>query len=81
MDLKLIDESRAAEILNVAVWTLRNWRRLGKGPPYIKIGGNVRYREDDLSAFVEKRLHDPEGCLQRTPGKRNDMGAVIWDRG
>ena len=58
-----MDERQAAEILGVAFWTMRNWRQQEKGPPYLKIGGKVRYRAADLEAFLRKRLHDPEGCL------------------
>ena len=48
----LIDENEAAAILGVAVRTLRNWRPLGKGPTYRKIGARlVRYHRADLEAF------------------------------
>jgi predicted site-specific integrase-resolvase len=60
---KMLGEKQAAEILGLAVWTLRNWRCSGKGPPYIKIGGSVKYREEDLRTFIQKRLVDPENCL------------------
>lgn len=50
----LIDERETAAILNVEVGTLRNWRSLGKGPRYRKIGGRlVRYHRADLAAFAE----------------------------
>lgn len=62
---KLFDEREAAERLNLRAWTLQNWRHLQKGPPYIKIGGRVRYRESDLDAFLSKRLIDPESSLKR----------------
>ncbi len=35
------------------VATLRRWRWGGKGPPFIKIGGAVRYDPTDLTAFIE----------------------------
>jgi hypothetical protein len=79
MQEKMLDERQAAERLTVAFWTMRNWRRLNKGPPYIKVGGHVRYRESDLQAFIEKRLHDPEGCLQ-TSGKNVLGGALLKNR-
>lgn len=50
----LVDERETAAILNVEVGTLRNWRSLGKGPRYRKIGGRlVRYHRADLAAFAE----------------------------
>jgi hypothetical protein len=62
---KLFDEREAAERLNLRAWTLQNWRHLRKGPPYLKIGGRVKYRESDLNAFIKKRLIDPESSLKR----------------
>lgn len=49
----LLDEKEAAAILHTAVRTLRNWRALGKGPRYRKIGQRlVRYHRADLAAFI-----------------------------
>ena len=49
----LVDETEAAAILDTAVRTLRNWRALGKGPRYRKIGQRmVRYLRSDLRAFI-----------------------------
>jgi hypothetical protein len=49
----LIDEREAAAILAAEVRTLRNWRALGKGPPFRKVGQRmVRYHRADLRAFL-----------------------------
>lgn len=49
----LVDEHTAAEILDAAVQTLRNWRWKGEGPRYRKIGARlVRYHRADLAAFA-----------------------------
>lgn len=50
----LLDERKAAAILDVSLSTLRNWRWKGEGPRFRKIGGRmVRYHRADLAAFVE----------------------------
>jgi hypothetical protein len=50
----LIDDREAAAILGLEVHTLRNWRALGKGPRFRKIGQRtVRYHRADLLAFIE----------------------------
>jgi hypothetical protein len=55
----LVDEREAAAILNVEVRTLRNWRALGKGPRFVKVGERmVRYRRCDLNAFVMHAEYD-----------------------
>ena len=46
-------ESDAAEYLNLAVSTLRRWRWAGRGVPFIKIGGAVRYDLQDLDGYIE----------------------------
>lgn len=49
----LVDEREAARILDVNVNTLRNWRAIGKGPRFRKIGLRmVRYLRADLVAFI-----------------------------
>jgi hypothetical protein len=55
-----VNEVEAARFLCVAVQTLRNWRHMRKGPAYLKLGRSVRYRLEDLNAFMENRRIDPE---------------------
>jgi hypothetical protein len=50
---RLVGEKEAAEILGLQVKTLRRWRFAGRGPAFHKIGSCVRYRLDDLTAFIE----------------------------
>ena len=52
-------EGETAKVLGVAVQTLRNWRHLRKGPPYIKLGRAIRYRDEDLLAFLERHRVTP----------------------
>jgi hypothetical protein len=37
--------------------TLERWRWLGIGPRYIKIGGRVVYRLEDIETFETARVH------------------------
>lgn len=43
---------QASEYLGLAVSTLNKWRCHGGGPVFIKMGRAVRYRIEDLEAFV-----------------------------
>ena len=36
--------------------TLERWRWAGQGPRYVKIGGRVVYRLEDIEAFEAKQL-------------------------
>ncbi len=49
----LLTEIQAAKILNLTKRALQSWRVQGKGPRFIKLGALVRYRQEDLLAFVE----------------------------
>jgi len=53
-------EQESAKELGVAVQTLRNWRHLRKGPPYVKMGRAIRYRREDLVAFIERHMVTPD---------------------
>jgi len=62
---RLINEYEAAELLAVSVSTLRNWRCMGAGPRYYKLGRAVRYDPADLRAFakpVEPRRQELAGA-------------------
>lgn len=37
--------------------TLERWRCLGEGPSYLKIGGRVVYRMEDIETFESRGLH------------------------
>lgn len=52
----LLDEEAAAPLVGLAVSTLQKLRVRGEGPPFAKIGRNVRYRTEDLQAFVAARV-------------------------
>ena len=62
LDVKVVNEIGAAEILSRAVQTMRNDRHLRQGPPYLKLGRSVRYKVSDLLDYMEKCRVDPEGA-------------------
>jgi hypothetical protein len=53
---KLLKETQVSEIYNVTLSWLRNARWKGDGFPFIKIGGGVFYRPEDIDTFIESRL-------------------------
>lgn len=50
---RLLSSDEAADFLRVSRYTLPSWRRLGRSPPYRKLGRRVIYSMTDLEAFVE----------------------------
>ena len=59
VDIVSVDEGKTAQIMGLAEQTLRNWRHLGMGPPYYKLGRAVRYRLKDILSFMEARRVNP----------------------
>ncbi len=57
---QVVNENRAAEILCVAVQTMRNWRHQRKGPPYLKLSRSVRYKLEDLENFINSKRVEPD---------------------
>jgi len=54
---KLLDTKEAARYLGLAPETLVNWRCTKQYDlPYCKVGRLVRYRREDLDAFLERRM-------------------------
>jgi hypothetical protein len=49
----LLNEHEAADLLNLSVKTLRQWRLTGRGPGYVKLQAAVRYSQSDLADFIE----------------------------
>jgi hypothetical protein len=44
--------------LGLSIWALRAWRKRGYGPPAVKFGRSVFYREADVAAFVADPTKD-----------------------
>ena len=49
---RLLNEHEVAESCSIRVLTLRKWRSQKRGPQYVKIGALVRYRPDDVDAWI-----------------------------
>ena len=55
--MRHLDQRGLAERWRVSTRTLEQWRWQGKGPRYLKIGGRVVYRVEDVEAFEAANLH------------------------
>jgi predicted DNA-binding transcriptional regulator AlpA len=51
----LLNERDVARITGLSVASVRRWRLLRRGPKYLKIGSAVRYKSEDISAWLESR--------------------------
>ena len=58
----LLNEHQIALLCGLSAAAVRRWRLLAKGPRYIKVGASVRYRLDDLNAWLGSRPSGGEGA-------------------
>ena len=56
MDQELLTQAALAKRWKVSPRTLERWRWLGRGPQYMKVGGQVRYRLPDIEAYESAQL-------------------------
>lgn len=57
MNKQLLTKEQVSEILGVTVGTLAVWRTTKRyNLPYVKSGRLIRYREEDVQAFINSRL-------------------------
>jgi len=64
---ELLTEHDVARITGLSVASVRRWRLLRQGPRYLKLGSAVRYRSEDISAWLASR---PTGGERRSPESR-----------
>lgn len=57
MNDELLTAAELAAEHKIPEATLAQWRYLGRGPRYLKLGGHVRYRRSDVDAWLAACLH------------------------
>jgi predicted site-specific integrase-resolvase len=56
MPIKHMNQVELAARWKISPRTLERWRWTGEGPRYLKIGGRVVYRLEDVEAFEQSQL-------------------------
>jgi hypothetical protein len=51
-----LNQTALARRRDLSPRTLERWRWLGQGPPYMKLGGHVAYRLEDVEAYEQAHL-------------------------
>lgn len=67
MPIKHLIQAEVAQRWCVSPRTLERWRWTGQGPRFLKVGGRVVYRIEDIEAY--------EGEQLRTSTLRTEAGA------
>jgi predicted DNA-binding transcriptional regulator AlpA len=81
----LLGENEVAARLHLQPSTVRTWRLDGSGPPFIKVGRRVLYREADLVEWINSRVRGSTSEYERYSGKpnlpnRNEAIRVLVER-
>jgi predicted DNA-binding transcriptional regulator AlpA len=56
---RLLNEREVATSCSISVLTLRKWRSIKRGPKFIKISTLVRYRPEDIDAWIAEHNAGP----------------------
>ena len=54
--MEIMNVEEAARYVRLGASTLNRFRVTGSGPRYAKLGGAVRYRKEDLDAWIAGRV-------------------------
>ena len=56
-EARMLTSKEAAELIGIKPATLRQWRYLGRGPAYVKFGGDLgrcMYRRQDVDRWISR---------------------------
>jgi predicted site-specific integrase-resolvase len=73
MAIRHLSQNELAARWNMSPRTLERWRWTGEGPTFLKLGGRVVYRLEDVEAHEIKRLEEARALMARN---RLSSGAV-----
>ena len=72
MEEKHITQAELARRWRLSPRTLERWRWQGNGPAYLKIGGRIVYRKEDVAEFESSSGRPAEATFRRRrPGKKS----------
>ena len=60
MDIRHLDQAAVARRLGLSKRTLEKWRWQRRGPRFLKAGGRVRYRLEDIEEYEAIQLRGPD---------------------
>ncbi len=66
MPVRHLHQADLARRWNVSPRTLERWRWIGQGPRFLKIGGRVAYRIEDIEAFEAAQLRTSTASASAT---------------
>lgn len=63
MEGRCLSQNELAQRWQISESTLERWRYEGIGPVFLKLRGQVRYRDSDILAFEDQALNASKGIV------------------
>ena len=70
---RLMTTRDVADFLQINPNTLEQWRVRGRGPDFVRVGSRVRYRREDVEAWLRERGGGVMDPVEPAP----EVGAII----
>jgi len=80
LDLRHLNQVQLSRRWTLSPRTLERWRWLKAGPPYLKVGGRVVYRLEDVEDYEMNQLHlvgAPTQATRRGSSSDHDRGMTL----
>lgn len=78
MSTRHLNQKQLAERWGISPKTLERWRWLGQGPKFLKLGGRIAYRIEDIEAFEERQLRQVTGSAATASPTPAVPQQAIW---
>jgi excisionase family DNA binding protein len=70
---RLLTVQELADLLQIPAKTIYTWRYKGFGPPAVPMGKYLRFRAEDVAAWLDERADVPPS----RPGRRSQLGSRL----
>ena len=67
MSVRHLNQIELAARLNISPRTLERWRWTGEGPRFMKVGGRVVYRLEDVEGYEGSQLRNSTAEISSKP--------------
>ena len=67
MTIRHLNQIELAARLNISPRTLERWRWTGEGPRFMKVGGRVVYRLEDVEGYEVSQLRNSTAEISSKP--------------
>lgn len=67
MTIRHLNQIELAARLNISPRTLERWRWTGEGPRFMKVGGRVVYRLEDVEVYEDSQLRNSTAEISSKP--------------